>query len=339
MVWFVLSLLLLAVGLGSLITGLRIPKAPIDESRSERGKSPNPRTSLLRTGFGATGVGLLLLLPSVLYSQTPGQANVLTNLGGGVSSVDVTTGFGAKAPWQGRSTWDLLSQTATYAGTDAGAPSYTNGDIQGREVTVSLARGVQAFIDVALTYSVEGDSEQITALYNEFRSQESFTRQIVQNTVLSTLREAPNAMSPSRFRGEGRAEFEADVLESLNESLDSYGVTFTQVNLQDVRFTEDVENSLRAVEVAQQREAEAEANLRATEIEAQAQVVQAEQAAEAAIAEAQGLAEANRLLAESLTPEVIESRRIEALREAGAVYVVPEGSTPFVQVPAPAPRD
>ena len=57
-----------------------------------------------------------------------------------------------------------------------------------------------------------------------------------------------------------------------------------------------------------------------------------QQAAAAAVAEATGQAEANRLLAQSLTPEIIESRRVEALREAGAVYVVPEGSTPLVSV-------
>ncbi len=74
------------------------------------------------------------------------------------------------------------------------------------------------------------------------------------------------------------------------------------------------------MEVAQQHEAEAEADLRVTQVSAQARVV-----------EAQAEADANRLLSELLTPQVLEQRRIEAMRE-GTVFVVPEGATPLVQV-------
>lgn len=55
----------------------------------------------------------------------------------------------------------------------------------------------------------------------------------------------------------------------------------------------------------------------------------AEGRANANIAEAEGQAEANRFLTESLSPEILTQRYIDALNE-GTVFVVPEGSTPLV---------
>ena len=51
------------------------------------------------------------------------------------------------------------------------------------------------------------------------------------------------------------------------------------------------------------------------------------------VEEAQGIAEANRVLAESLSEEVLAQNYIDALKEIGAngnLVVVPEGSSPVV---------
>ncbi|WP_182112792.1 MULTISPECIES: SPFH domain-containing protein [unclassified Actinotalea] len=360
MAWFVLALLLLALGVGALRFARTRPTTTKEVTKKGTTRQVTVDKARLPrlVGFAALAFGALAFLPSVLYSQAAGQANVIVNIGGAVAGVDVTTGISVKAPWQSRSTWDLLSQTATYAGTGDGTPAYTDGNIQGREITVSLGR-VQPNVDAQVSYSLQADPEKIRTLYNRYRTQENFTRQVVQPVILSTMREAPSnvrpdeqepvqvvdgeevveqvpgVLTPVQFRGEYRDDVEREILDGLNEDFSDYGVVVERVELQDIRFSEQVEASLDAVEAAQQRVQEAEANLEATRIEAQAQVVQAEQAAAAAIAEANGQAEANRLLAASLTPEIIESRRIEALREAGAVYVVPEGSTPLVTVQQP----
>lgn len=58
-------------------------------------------------------------------------------------------------------------------------------------------------------------------------------------------------------------------------------------------------------------------------------------ALEAAVEMARGQAEANRILAESLTEPLLRNAWIEAIKESGNAIVVPDGSTPFVQVPTP----
>lgn len=348
---FILAVLLLAAG----ITFLKVA------SKRRAARAAGDGLDLVGKLPKYIGAALLVLggfafLPSVLYSQGAGQANVIVNFGGSVAGVDVTTGWGVKAPWQRTEEWDLRNIPATYAGSGDSAPSYTNGVIQGNEVTVSLGR-VQPNVDIQFSYSLEPNVENLKRLYNEYRTQESFTQQVIQPVLLSSTREAPSnvrplsadeqdedaeetpeiaqtpgVLTPVQFRGEYRDDVAAEIRRMTNLEFEDFFVVVERVELQDIRFSTQVEESLVAVEAAQQRVQEAEANLRATEIEAQAQVVQAEQGASAAIAKATGEAEANRLLAASLTPEIIESRRIEALKEAGAVYVVPDGSTPFVQI-------
>lgn len=87
--------------------------------------------------------------------------------------------------------------------------------------------------------------------------------------------------------------------------------------------------------VAQQNEAKAQAELRAKEVSAKAQIVEAEAKAQATVEMARGQAEANRILAESLTEPLLRNAWIEAIKESGNAIVVPDGSTPFVQVPTP----
>ena len=66
------------------------------------------------------------------------------------------------------------------------------------------------------------------------------------------------------------------IYSKLNAALEPYGVEVSMVNLQNITFTDEVEDSIKNVEVAQQKQAEAEANLKATEVSAQAKVIEAE---------------------------------------------------------------
>lgn len=275
-------------------------------------------------GGGLLVASLAVLGFSTIYTQSVGEAKVIVNVDGTIAGESLDPGFGLKAPWQSTVDFDLFAQQATYAGNGQdGTPSYTGGEVNGFEITSAVAGGAQSNFDLSVTYSL--DADKVQEIYKEFRSQERFTSQIVNQRIISITRDVPSAYSPVEFRGEKRGEATNRIQEALNEALNKYGVDVSVVNLQNIRYTEEVENSIKNVEVAQQKEEEAQANLRATEVSAQAQIVEAE-------AEAQ----ANRLRAESITPELIEANRVEALRESaknGGLIVVPDGSSPLVQLP------
>ena len=108
------------------------------------------------------------------------------------------------------------------------------------------------------------------------------------------------------------------MLKQLNEKLNKQGITIDFVNIQDIRYSKTVQEALNEVENANQAVQKAEAEQRKVEVEA-----------ETARIKAQGQADANAILNQSLTPSVLQQKYIDALKE-GTVYVVPDGSTPFI---------
>lgn len=320
MFWFIAALVLIGLAIvafifaGNASSSARKLREDGYNSRAEEGESVS------RGGKIAGSVLLVLaiigLLFSSVYTQGVGEAKVITNVDGTISGEKLDPGFGIKAPWQNTVDFDIFQQEVLYAGHKGDAPSYSGGEVNGAEVTAAVKRGAQAYIDISVVYSVNPD--QVTEIYKEYRSQERFTRQVIIPSILSSLRDVPSAYTPVEFRGEKRGEATDKLLSAMNEKLGKYGVEISTVNLQDIRYTEQVEDSIKAVEVAQQKEETAQAELRATEVSAQAQII-----------EATAAADANRILSESLTPAIIQIKYVEALKK-GTVYVVPEGSVPFV---------
>lgn len=303
MVWFVIGIIIGIVALGAIIGWVTTREGE----------------------FGVTGVvaGVIsaaLIIVSTLYTQSVGQASVVINMGGTVAGQNAEPGFATKAPWQKLSRWDLFSQSVNYAGTSDKSPTFDGGRIFGSSVTAPVRGGAQSDFDLSIVYSLDG--EFVEELFRQYRSQERFTEQVVSQKILSVVRTVPTNYTPVEFRGEKRGEAQELMFERLNTELQPYGITVTVVNLQNISFTADVEESIKAVEVAQQEMAKAEANLRATEISAQAQVVEAE-----------AQADANDILAKSLTPELLQQRWIDAIRESGGTIVVPDGAAPLISIP------
>lgn len=349
MLWLIFGLILAAAAVATFIGSKRNRKEAQKErpdfgngydSVKQKERWQDERDTNRAVARGATVVGtvltiiaLLFLLLSVGYTQGVGQAKVIIDFGGKIAGQDVSAGVGFKAPWQNVKNWDLFAQEAVYAGGKDGAPDYTGGKVNGQQVTASVKGGAQTDYDLAISYNLDGS--KVSDLYKTYRDQERFTRQAVEPVLLAVARDIPTKYTPAEFRGEKRGEATLRIEEELNKRLGTHGIKVTLVTIQNIRYAEDVEASIKAVEVAQQKEAQAQADLRATEVSAQAQVVEANAQAEAAIAKAAGEAEANRLLEQSLTPNVLESKRLDTLKsigDKGNMVIVPEGSTPFVQV-------
>lgn len=277
------------------------------------------RGALLWSGLAAIGLGLVMFLPSVIYTQGVGEAKVFVDVSGKVVGSDLDPGWGTKAPWQEAVDFDLFSQEVLYAGSDT-APSYSGGAVTGREVTVSVGGldggSTQAEVDMSVVYSL--DADQVESIYKDWRSQERFTKSIIEKTILSVARQIPSSYTAIEFRGEKRGEAADRMQEAIIDKLGKAGIADVLVNIQDIRFSETVQDALNEVENANQAVQKAEAEQRKVEVEA-----------ETARIKAQGVADANAILNTTLTPEVLQQKYIDALKE-GTIYVVPDGSTPFI---------
>lgn len=301
----------------------------LDQYSDERRDIKYTSELFARYSKGAIGVSALSILAmlttlgaSTIYRQDPGEASVLVNIGGNVTGEDYTPGFSVKKPWEDRVEFNLFSQQLIYAGTNGEAPAYTDGVVNGNSISAAVARGVMADFDVSITYNIQGD--KVSEIYEKYKSQENFTRQVITQRTLSVLRAVPAKYTPTEFRGDKRGEAQEAMLSELKKELAPFGVDVQTVSLQNIRYAESVEESLKAVEVAQQKQAEAEANLRATEVNAQAKVV-----------EAKAEAEANELLKKSLDNKILQQMWIEAIKGSKGTIVVPDGAAPLLNFNAP----
>lgn len=304
--WFIAAIIMAVLGLIVLVTGFKVKYTTEGEYSSsysrEREKVEHKGSKLVK-GIGVLMLGLaaVFLVISFTYAQKIGQVVFVLNPGGGLAKVDEEPGFGVKQPWQSTAKWDLFSRDVKYTGQD---PSYTAGEITGPYIKAGVKGGTIATFSTTGTYDIrQADFEH---LYNTFRSQDRFTRQVIEPAFLTVAKSVPSAYSAVEFRGSGMVAAADEIMLQTNKRLEASGVTFSVVAIGNPDFPDNVEKAIAQVEESQQKEAKAEAELRAAEVSAQTQVVEAE-----------AKAKANDLLDRSLTPEVLESIRLETMRSIG----------------------
>ncbi len=316
--------LILLGGLALIVVILAIISG-VNRANSKRatysGDEETARLVSIWTAISAAVVGIIAIIIlglSTFWANGQGEAKVFVNSidRSYVDTVDVPAS-GFKPLWVDTVDFDLFAQELVYAGGDQ-APSYTGGSINGREITVSVGGvnggSTQANIDATFVYNIDGP--KVKAIWEEFKSQERFTKMIVEKSVLSTARQVPSGYSAISFRGVDRNKAEIAMGDLLNTRLEKYGVEFSQPTIQDVRYPQTIEDSITAIETANQAAQKAEADQRTAEAQALADLAKATGDANAKIENARGTAEANRLIAGSVTPELIALRKADALLES-----------------------
>lgn len=263
------------------------------------------------------GLAIALLVLSMVYAQDAGEVVVLKNWGGSLAGYTEEAGFHLRAPWQDTVRYDVrnnlinLYRDAEY--------SYDGGKAEGACVTVNDKGGASADIDLQVVYSLA--PEAATQLYIDYGTQQNFTSTVIQNDVRATAREIAGKYDTITMLT-NRGEFTGGLRDALSKKWESMGLHVEQVSVQDVRYSGDITKRYSEAQEAEIAKQKALNEQEAAKVKAETKVI-----------EAKGEADANRVLAESLSPEVISQHYIEALEaigEKGNLVVVPEGATPIV---------
>lgn len=307
MVWFIFALVAFLIALIAIITAV----------------VSNDKFAAILSAVIAFVVGLILLFAATFYTNSTQEAKVKVNFDGTVAGVVADPGAGFKSPLAKLVKFDISSQQLTFAGNKDAKPEYSGGKVNGAEITTAVKGGATANFDLQLTYNIEAN--KVESIYKQYRSQENFSAQVIVPTVLSAARKVPAQYDAVTFRGEKQGAAQEEIVKNANADLEKFGVKITVGALQSIRYSDAVEKSITAVQEAQQKQQQAEAELKATEVSAQQKVV-----------EAKAEADANRELAKSLTPEILQSKQLDVLRELGKdgnTFVVPSGTNPLLTVP------
>lgn len=267
----------------------------------------------------------LLLLAAIAISFLsscarvgPGYVGIKVNQAGsdrGVESYPLQTGW----VWYNPISEDVYEfptfiQTHTY--TDASAIQF-----QSSEGTVLKA-------PVTISYAIQQGS--VPKLFVRFRrSADELTTGYIQQQIRNAFTEAANGYKTIElFTRQG--EFIGKVQKHLVEKLGS-DITIDTISLAGaIDAPDSIKSALDNVIQAQQRAAQAEAKVAQAEAEGRQKVAQAEADAKSITAVAEAQAAANRKLADSLTPTLVELKKIEKWN--GALPHVSGGATPFISL-------
>ena len=140
----------------------------------------------------------------------------------------------------------------------------------------------------------------------------SFDKEFAENCVEEV---APQAKVLNTNLREARRKKDA-----LTEKWKDYGLIVEQVSIQNVVYPDSIKDKYSEAAAAEIAKTTAENQKEVAQVEADTKVVQAN-----------GEAEANRVLAESLSSEVLTSKYIDALANAQQLVVVPDGSSPIIK--------
>lgn len=278
----------------------------------DREREISPVWSLVPLALAAVAFGL-----GCFYAQDIGEAVVIRNFGGSLAGHTTEAGFHTKLPWQDVTSWDIRNRLINlYRENEY---KYDNGSYDGATVTVNDQSGTKADVDVQVIYSIDADS--VEQLYAEYGTQEAYVSNYVSNDVRQTVRDCAGGFSTIQLLTD-RDGYAKSIQDALAERWEGKGVIVESVQVQDVRYAQSI--------------TDAYANAQTAEIEKQRALNAQETAkveAETKKIEAQGEAEANKVLTESLTPEVLQQLYYETLKSVGSsgnLVLLPEGSTPIV---------
>lgn len=179
-------------------------------------------------------------------------------------------------------------------------------------------------VKLNMTVNYNFIAERVTDLYERFKGMdgEAIIDNMVQNQIIAYIKEVTPDFSVMDIYSTKRSEVSAAITEYLNKKLaKEYGINMTSALIIDVQLDQALMEKIQAKEQAKQDAEKAELDKATAIAQADTDKVKAEAAAAVEIEKAKGEAEANRLISQSITPELIKMKEAEARLKHGWITV------------------
>lgn len=183
--------------------------------------------------------------------------------------------------------------------------------VESEAITFNSIEGSSITADVGINYTL--DAQKVPHLFIEFRQDiHTITHGYLRNQVRDAFGRVAGKFKAVEIFGEKKQALLEEVKIDLEHKLKEKGFALDTVSFMSAPRADDrVMQSINSVIEATQKAIEAENKVRQVEAEAKQAVATAEGKAQAILAEAKAQAEANKLLTESITPELVRYRMLE----------------------------
>jgi regulator of protease activity HflC (stomatin/prohibitin superfamily) len=250
--------------------------------------------SITRIGAGYVGVEVLLS-----GSQR------------GASEIPIRTGWVFYSPLRSQ-----IIEFPTFVQTVKWTHDMNEGHAVNEEMSFNSKEGMEIYSDVSLSYAI--DPKRVPDFYVKYRVNDLdlFTHGILRDVVRNSLNEVASTYSVEQIYGEQKAEFIDKVQLIIQQKAEPVGVMIQQFGFIGApRVPTVIAEAITAKAQAIQDAERARNELAKTQAEAAKEIAAADGDAKAAVTRAQGEAEANRIRQSSLTPQLLELRKIENQKE------------------------
>jgi regulator of protease activity HflC (stomatin/prohibitin superfamily) len=280
---------------------------------------------------------ILLAVPIVrgmLFSWKviePGYTGIKINrlVNKGITREDIVTGFVFYNPIQ-----TAIVTYPTFIQRVAWTHDIAEGKAMNEELTFNTKDSVPVNMDVAVSYQLE--AARVPDFYTKFRADniDTFTNGFLRDTTRNIVANIGSEYTFDEVNGTKKEEFLQRTGKMLNETVRQFGVNVQQFGLiGSLRPPQGLVDAVNAKTQAIQKSIQVENEVRAAQAEAKKK-----------IAIAEGEAAANRALASSLDPRLLEWERLKILRDQVAKWngkmpeVVAGGTGQGLLLSLPAPQ-
>lgn len=269
--------------------------------------------------FMAIFVAFLVAVGAVLCTERvhTGYVGVVYSAKG-VEQQTISQGWHFMSPLKHVSEFPITQQRVVFsnAPSDYGAKEHADWHID------APANGGTIAINLTVNYNFL--PEHVVELYTKFGGMdgESLMESKIQNDIIAYVKEVTPQFSVMQIYSDDRAGVNTAITNYLNEKLTAeYGINVSSALIVDAQPDDTLMQKIRAKEQAKQDAEIAELNKQTALAQAETDKVKAQTEADVKMIEAQADADANKVLSESITPELIQMKEAEARLKHGWVTV------------------
>lgn len=259
-------------------------------------------------------IALVVIVLFVCTVRIPaGYVGVVYNMNGGISDRTLTQGFHVISPTQNVTTYSIgIEQSYLTASKDG-----DSNDDESFEVPSNDGKG----LTVDMTFTYRYDADRVADTFTRFKGQsgKDVKDSFIKPNIMSWTKEVTAKYSVIDLLGDKRATLNSELTDYLKQKFEPYGIVIESVSLINIDPDEETRSAV-------QKKVNAQQDLELAKIEQQTANVNAEKEkevaitkanqeketaqinAEAKLIEAQAQADANRLISQSLTPELIRQQ-------------------------------
>jgi len=294
-------------------------------------------------GLNSLAIGLVvvaILMTAVgagLVFVEPDQRGVVITIGkGGILPEALEPGIHWIIPFVQRvELYSIARATYTMASTSG------EGQVAGDDsIEARTKDGQQVYIDASVIYAV--NPLQLVNLHITWKH--TYEDNVVRPVSRAAIRDAVSQFGVEEIVSTKRAELEKMISDSIETGLSNNNLQMVDFLLRNIRFSDEYAAAVEQKQIAEQqaqqakfvvesKKQEAEQARQVAQGQADAAVIAAKGAAEARIINAQAEAKANQLLAESLTPELVQYQYILKLAPGVQTIFIPSGNQFILPLP------